>query len=147
MYQYKYPRPMVCVDVALFETRADGEAAVLLIRRGRDPFAGHWALPGGFVEMDEDLLTAARRELREETKICIDEMIQVGAFGDPLRDPRGRNISVAFTASIHTPIQPVAGDDASEARVFSLRDLPPLAFDHAQIITSAVESLKLHGKW
>ena len=147
MYQYKYPRPMVCTDVALFERHSDGETHILLIQRGNAPFAGHWALPGGFVEMDEDLHVAARRELAEETGIEIGDLIQVGAFGDPLRDPRGRNISVAFAAVASAPLSPRAGDDAAAATLFSLGALPDLAFDHEMIINSAVDALKLRGKW
>ncbi|MBN2339893.1 MAG: NUDIX hydrolase [Deltaproteobacteria bacterium] len=147
MYQYKYPRPMVCVDVALFGKTDAGQRTVLLIQRGKPPFEGRWALPGGFVEMDEDLQTAAARELAEETQVRVNELLQVGAFGDPKRDPRGRNISVAYTAIIETPLSPYAGDDAKATRVFPLDELPPLAFDHDTIIKSAINTLKLHQKW
>ena len=147
MYQYKYPRPMVCVDVVLFERRKSGAPGILLIRRGKAPFAGRWALPGGFVEMDEDLDAAARRELKEETAVDIGEMIQVGAFGNPKRDPRGRNISVAYASIVTTAIAPAAGDDAADARVFSLNELPELAFDHDVLIESSVEVLKQRQLW
>ena len=138
---------MVCVDVAFFERCEDDDAKILLIRRGEDPFKGFWALPGGFVDMDEDLEAAARRELHEETAMAPDEIIQVGAFGDPQRDPRGRNISVVFATVATAPVLPRAGDDAADARFFSLKLLPTLAFDHGLIISSAIDSLKLQKKW
>lgn len=138
---------MVCVDVALFERCPETEPHILLIQRGKDPFAGQWALPGGFVEMDEDLHVAARRELAEETGIPVGEMIQVGAFGHPQRDPRGRNISVVYTTVHSSPILPRAGDDAVAARLFALDALPKLAFDHDIIIRSAIDALELRGKW
>jgi 8-oxo-dGTP diphosphatase len=147
MYQYKYPRPMVCVDVALFELRARDEWGILLIRRGKPPFAGCWALPGGFVERDEDLEAAARRELKEETDVETGELIQVGAFGNPTRDPRGRNISIAYAAVATSPVAPAAGDDASQAAVFPLNALPSLAFDHDELIRSAIDALQLRKKW
>jgi 8-oxo-dGTP diphosphatase len=138
---------MVCVDIALFERRTSSDRGILLIQRGKEPFAGCWALPGGFVEMDEDLGVAARRELREETDVQTGELIQVGAFGDPRRDPRGRNISVTYAAVTSEEITPVAGDDAVHASVFALANLPPLAFDHDCLIRSAIDVLKLHQKW
>ena len=94
-YTYEYPRPAVTVDVVLFTIRA-GDLAVLMIRRGGAPFKGHWALPGGFVEENESLERAASRELKEETGIEQAALEQLGAFGDPGRDPRGHTVSVAF---------------------------------------------------
>lgn len=138
---------MVCVDIALFERDKNDDMGILLIQRGKEPFIGCWALPGGFVEMDEDLDIAARRELREETDVQTGELIQVGAFGDPRRDPRGRNISIAYAAVASEAITPVAGDDAVHAAVFALANLPPLAFDHDRLIRSAIDVLKLYQKW
>jgi 8-oxo-dGTP diphosphatase len=139
---YKYPRPAVTVDVVCFYPEADG-VKVLLIRRGKDPFKDCWALPGGFVEMTEELESAARRELKEETGFDAAIMDQFYTFGWPDRDPRGRTISVAFLAWIDgSQAQACAavhgGDDAAEAKWFDLRELPALAFDHKQIIDKAM---------
>lgn len=147
MYKYKYPRPMLCVDVVLFEKVSQVLPRVLLIKRNNDPFRDCWALPGGFVEMDEDLDVAAKRELFEEAAVEISDLIQVGAFGHPKRDPRGRNISVAFTAISSREIICSPGDDAKEAGVFGLNNLPLLAFDHGLIIKSAVNTLELAKLW
>lgn len=136
MPTYEYPRPALTADVVLIAPGAPAE--VLLVRRGKPPFEGCWALPGGFVEMDEDLEPAARRELAEETGMEAGPLMQVGAFGRPGRDPRGRVVSVAFTG---TPAREGAGaqaaSDAAEARWFPLDELPELAFDHAEIIAAA----------
>jgi len=117
--------------------------SVLLIRRLREPFAGHHALPGGFVEIDEPLEAAARRELAEETGITPPHLVPRGMYGDPGRDPRGRTISAVFRAVVWRDSHlPIAGDDAAAARWFSLRRLPPLAFDHGRIVRDAWESLR-----
>src|SRR3954467_675937 len=97
-FSYEYPRSSVTVDVVLI-TREE-KPRVLLIRRKHDPFAGAWAIPGGFVDMDEDLETAARRELREETGVEAGDLEQLHTFGAPDRDPRGRTISVAYLARV-----------------------------------------------
>ncbi|MGW8398740.1 NUDIX domain-containing protein [Streptomyces lydicus] len=112
---------------------------VLLIERGWDPFEGCWALPGGHVDIGETSLAAAARELEEETGITVpaDELRQVGAFDAPGRDPRGRYVSVAYTATLPTPVTPKAGDDATAARWWPLDALPALAFDHADILARA----------
>jgi 8-oxo-dGTP diphosphatase len=137
-YTYRHPRPMVTVDAAVLR-RTDGGLEVLLVRRGGPPFEGMWALPGGFVGMDEELADAAARELAEETGLEGVDLVQIGAFGRPGRDPRGRNISVAFTALIADAGPAVrGGDDASEARWFSVDAAPPLAFDHAGILAAAL---------
>ena len=132
-YTYEYPRPMVTVDAVVFRRRA-GVSEVLLIRRGRDPFAGCWALPGGFVEMDETLDTAAARELEEETGLTGIALEQFHAFGDPGRDPRGRSIAVAYWGMAPEDAAVQGGDDAAEAAWFPISALPPLAFDHDGII-------------
>jgi 8-oxo-dGTP diphosphatase len=137
-YTYAYPRPMVTVDAVVFSESA-GRREVLLIERARDPFAGSWALPGGFVDIDEALDTAAHRELEEETGLRGIALAQVHAFGDPDRDPRGRSISIAFAGITDRHAQKAAGaDDAADARWFPLDELPPLAFDHADILAYAV---------
>jgi 8-oxo-dGTP diphosphatase len=144
-YCYEYARPMVTVDVVCF-WQAGQDIRVLLIRRGREPFKDCWAIPGGFVNMDEDLETAARRELKEETHLEPIRMEQFYCFGDPGRDPRGRTISVAFLAWIEDKNESIcrailADDDASDAQWFDLENLPKLAFDHDQIIQKAKMTL------
>lgn len=135
-FVYDYPRPMVTVDVVIVTQEA--KPRVLLIRRKRDPFAGAWALPGGFVEMDESLEDAARRELLEETGVRARELAQLGAFGEPGRDPRGRTISVAYLACVNPEaLTPRAADDAAEVGWFSLARPPKLAFDHKKILAFA----------
>jgi 8-oxo-dGTP diphosphatase len=130
MYIYKYPRPAVTVDAILISNNK----SVLLIERGREPYQGKWALPGGFINMDEELETACRRELEEETGIETGEMKQFKAFGSVNRDPRHRTISVIFYAFMEEELVAQAGDDASNARWFPINDLPELAFDHQQIL-------------
>jgi 8-oxo-dGTP diphosphatase len=109
---------------------------VLLIERGWPPYEGCWALPGGHVDAGETSLAAAARELEEETGIIVPaaNLRQVGAFDAPGRDPRGRYVSVAYTATLRAPITPEAGDDATAARWWPLTALPDLAFDHADIL-------------
>ncbi len=142
MYCYDYPRPSVTVDIVLL-TDAFPHPKVLLIRRKNSPFKGLWALPGGFLEMDETLEESALRELNEETNISDVELIQVGTFGHPDRDPRGRVITVAYVGFIKSEQQEtVAGSDAAEVAWFSTLDLPQLAFDHNEIIEKALEGLK-----
>jgi 8-oxo-dGTP diphosphatase len=133
---YDYPRPSVTVDIVIV-TR-ESRPKVLLIRRKHDPFAGCWALPGGFIDMDETLEASARRELREETGVETAELVQLHTFGDPGRDPRGRTISVAYLARVDVDaLKPVAADDAAEVGWFALDALPPLAFDHERILAIA----------
>ena len=142
-YCYDYPRPMVTVDVVIFTVRDDC-LQVLLVQRKRPPFTGFWALPGGFVEMEESLEEAALRELAEETGVASAYLEQLYTYGDPHRDPRGRVITVAYFALIPagTPIRSEGGDDAARAQWFPVDDLPPLAFDHAEIIAYAVRRLR-----
>lgn len=129
-YTYPYPRPAVTVDAILVSPNK----SVLLIERGREPFKGQWALPGGFVNMDEDLETACQRELEEETGIRVGKLRQFRAFGGVNRDPRHRTISVIFYAFTEEELIALAGDDASKAQWFQLDQLPELAFDHQQIL-------------
>ena len=137
MYSYEYPRPAVTVDVVLFTEEA-ADRKILLIQRRNPPFKDHWALPGGFVEMNESLEESALRELREETGLANLQLTQLGAFGDPDRDPRGRVITVVYYGTIDaTQARVVAGSDAVDARWFSTANLPTLAFDHAEIIAAA----------
>jgi 8-oxo-dGTP diphosphatase len=132
-YCYEYPRPSLTVDIVVLSKDADPD--VLLVRRKHEPFAGCWALPGGFVDMEETLEAAARREPAEETEVQAEELVQVHTFGDPGRDPRGRTISVVYLTILdRTRIKPRAADDAAEVGWHPLGRLPELAFDHAQIL-------------
>lgn len=148
MPNYEFPRPALTTDVALF-SGPDDDRYVLLIRRGREPFQGSWALPGGFVDEGEYVEAAAKRELAEETGVEWDGMLhQCGAYADPGRDPRGWTAAIVLCAWVgELPLRVEAGDDATEAAWHSLGKLPPLAFDHAVIVTDAVEALRLRGKW
>ena len=135
-YSYEYPRPALTVDLVLAtrETRP----RVLLIRRKHDPFAGSWALPGGFVDQNERLADAARRELREETGLTVAEMEQLYTAGDPGRDPRGWTVTVAYLVRVNADeLKPVAADDAEAVGWFPLDELPPMAFDHEMILKRA----------
>jgi 8-oxo-dGTP diphosphatase len=139
-YTYDYPRPAVTVD-AVIVTRQQ-KPRVLLIRRKGAPFAGMWAIPGGFVDMDEPLEEAARRELREETGVRVSRLEQLHTFGDPGRDPRGRTISVVYLGRANpSQVKPRAADDAVEVAWHSLHRLPRLAFDHAEILACARKRL------
>ena len=138
-YTYDYPRPAVTVDLAAFAL-VESELRVLLVRRGREPFLGSWALPGGFLEIDESPEVGARRELREETRLALDAPIHpIGFYADPGRDPRGRTISLAYAAAVRTSKGVVAaGDDAAEAAWRPVRDGSNLAFDHDRILRDAL---------
>lgn len=139
-YTYKYPRPAVTADMIVLTD--EPEPQILLIQRGDEPFKGCWAFPGGFMNMDETTEQCAKRELKEETGLDIEEVQQVGAYSTVDRDPRGRTITVAYIT--HVPqILPVTGlDDAAEAKWWPINALPPLAFDHAQILRDALRRSK-----
>ena len=139
-YHYDYARPAFSCDTVVFAGPAIARK-ILLVRRGAEPFRDCWALPGGFVDEGERPVDAARRELCEETGLIWEgEMVPVGAFGDPGRDPRGWNVSAVFVADIGLDTPLVAGgDDAAEARWWFADELPPeMAFDHAEIIEAAL---------
>jgi 8-oxo-dGTP diphosphatase len=142
-YCYEYPRPMVTVDLVVFSL-AQQSLRVLLVRRGREPFAGKWAIPGGFLEMDEPAEAGARRELREETGLEIAGTAEpIGFFARPDRDPRGRTIALAHAAVV-PPGEHKAqgGDDAVEAVWFKIGTSVELAFDHAEILDHALAWLR-----
>jgi 8-oxo-dGTP diphosphatase len=113
-------------------------ASVLLIQRAREPFAGSWALPGGFVEAGERVCDAAARELAEETAIEGGALELLGVYDTPGRDPRGPTVSVAYLLRCDRELDASGGDDAGDARWFALGELPPLAFDHASIVADAL---------
>jgi len=142
-----YPQPSVTVDLVIF-TIAEDDLKVLLIRRGQEPFKGRWALPGGFVDIDESLERAAARELQEEVGVTNVYLEQLYTFGDPKRDPRGRVISVSYFALVDAERQRiVAASDAAEAQWHSVFDTPKLAFDHAKILDYAVWRLRNKIEW
>ncbi|MBO0859204.1 MAG: NUDIX hydrolase [Chloracidobacterium sp.] len=142
-----YPQPSVTVDLVIF-TVAEDDLKVLLIRRGQEPFKGRWALPGGFVDIEESLELAAARELQEEVGVMNVYLEQLYTFGDPRRDPRGRVISVSYFALVDAERQRiVAASDAAEAQWRSVFDAPKLAFDHAKILDYAVWRLRNKIEW
>jgi len=141
MYTYDYPHPAVSTDIVIF-TLQDKKLKVLLIQRANDPYRDHWSLPGGFVEIDEDLDSAALRELEEETGVSGVYLEQLYTFGQPGRDPRERVISVAYYALVPADrIHLRAASDAKSVTWFACNLLPELAFDHAQIIETARKRL------
>lgn len=137
---YEYPRPALTVDCVVFGVE-DDQLKVLLIERALEPFVGQWALPGGFVRMMETTDEAARRELAEETGLTNVFLEQLYTFSRVDRDPRERIVSVAHYALVRSSAVQ-GGSDASEARWFDVADLPPLAFDHQDIVEVALERLR-----
>jgi 8-oxo-dGTP diphosphatase len=142
-YSYEHPRPSVTVDCVVFGLGDSYDLRVLLIERALDPYQGFWALPGGFVRLEEGLEAAARRELHEETGVRDVFIEQLYTFGALDRDPRGRVISVAYYALVNLSEHPVkASSDARHAEWFKIEELPELAFDHKEILKKAIERLR-----
>lgn len=139
-FTYKYPRPAVTVDAVVFKKNSKN-TFVLLIKRKNPPYKEKWALPGGFIDTDETLEEAVSRELQEETGIGGVELQQLYTFSSLERDPRSRTISVVFWGMLHNNGKPKADDDAADAEWFTLNELPPLAFDHAEVLHIAMKKL------
>ena len=132
-----YPRPMLTVDTVVLTL--EETPSILLIQRGNPPFAGDWALPGGFVDEGETVAEAAPRELGEETGLRVEPLEMLGVYDTPGRDPRGWTVSVVYLARIPARVEVKGGDDASDARWFAVDELPELAFDHAVIVADALK--------
>lgn len=147
-YVYEWPRPMVTVDAVVFRF-AGGKVEMLLIQRGNEPYKGKWALPGGFVDMDEELEGAVIRELVEETGLTGVALEQMHTFGRCGRDPRGRQISVAFFGIAPVNTKKVkGGDDAEKAKWFDIENLPQeMAFDHDEVIKFGIRTLRRKGAY
>jgi len=142
MPAYKYPRPAVTTDSVIFGFD-ESDLKILLIKRGIEPYKNSWALPGGFVRETESADDGAKRELKEETGLENIYIEQLYTFSKPDRDPRGRVISIAYFALVKlSDYSPKGGTDASEAKWFSVNDIPNLAFDHEKIIHTALSRLK-----
>lgn len=132
------PHMFVTVDIVVTR-KYEGEIQILLIQRKNEPFQNYWALPGGFVDKNEHIEAAAKRELFEETNIQLFQVKQIGAFGDPNRDPRHHTLSVAYYGEVDALAEAKAQDDAKSVQWFSLNELPALAFDHHDIVREAIE--------
>ena len=136
-YTYKYPRPAVTADCVVITREAAPK--VLLIQRGNEPFKGCWAFPGGFMDLDETTEQCAIRELEEETGLKVSELQQIGAYSKVDRDPRGRTVTIAYLIRIDASVAVVGQDDAAKAEWFPMKALPPLAFDHEEIMRDAIK--------
>ena len=133
----------LAADIVLFGFSHEEKLAVLLIERLNDPFKNTWALPGGFIDNNEKVINAAYREMKEETGLKLNKLSQIGVYGGPKRDPRGRVVSVAYYGLISRDnLKIVAGDDAKSAKWFAIGQLPKLAFDHDCIIKDGLMKLK-----
>jgi ADP-ribose pyrophosphatase len=140
-YTYDYPHPAVTTDCVIFGYDVKEGLSVLLVERGLDPYKGRWAFPGGFMRIDEDAETGARRELKEETGLETAYIEQFGCFTDVKRDPRERVITIAYFALVRKS-DVKGGDDAAAARWFPISEVPALAFDHDRILRVALGKLK-----
>lgn len=140
-FTYDYARPNAAADIILLD-RPESPTQILLILRKNDPFANHWAFPGGFIEENEDPAHAAARELEEETSLTNLPLSPFRFYGHPKRDPRFHCLSCVFTThAAPDTIAPKADDDAADAQWHPLNDLPQLAFDHSQILSDYLATL------
>ena len=140
-YTYKYPRPAVTADCVVMTKESVPQ--VLLIERGAAPFKGCWAFPGGFMNMDETTEQCAIRELEEKTGLKLTGLHQIGAYSKVGRDPRGRTITIAYLVIADHPIAVTGQDDAAKAQWWPINALPPLAFDHEEIMRDAINAYKI----
>ncbi|MCH4896897.1 NUDIX hydrolase [Marinilabiliaceae bacterium JC040] len=142
MFEYEYPRPALTVDAVVFCIKS-GEINVLLIERKNNPYKDCWALPGGFVDIDELIDKAVLRELEEETCLKNVELKRLNVYDAIDRDPRGRTISVVYYGQVDESNSIVKGeDDAKQAKWFSIKSLPSLAFDHEIVLKDAIKAFK-----
>ncbi len=139
-YCYDYPRPALTTDIVVFNL-FNNTLRLLFIKRADDPFKGKWALPGGFVDMDETTKEAAIRELKEETSLENLELNQLHTFSKVDRDPRHRTVSVVYFALTKGELEIIAGDDAKETQWLPINKIPSLAFDHSSIVEHAIKQL------
>lgn len=146
-YTYQFPRPSVTVDSVILRTPSLNYPEVMLIKRKNEPFKDHWAIPGGFMDLNEDPLTAASRELMEETNLKELPLKPLFSCAQLNRDPRGRTVTLLFGCLIRdTEMRPNAGDDAKEAKWFPLKELPKLAFDHNLLLKEVSEHIHWQAK-
>lgn len=140
-YSYEYPRPALTVDAVVFR-KNKGQWEVLLIQRKHYPFEGQWALPGGFVDLNESVEDAVVRELEEETHLKFNKLHQLHTFSQPGRDPRGHTVSVTFWGIVDFSVSEVSGgDDAADARWFQMDQIPHLAFDHIEAVQMGIDKI------
>ena len=148
-YTYNFPMPAVTVDCVIFRYNDEiGSPEVLLIKRENEPYKDCWALPGGFMEIDETINDATHREVMEETGIDITtqsfmKKYQMGIFDKPDRDERQRIISILSSCVVSSNVETKAGDDAKECKWFSLNNMPTIAFDHGEMIKKACKVQKI----
>lgn len=144
-YTYEYPRPAVTTDAVVFRNNGNQDE-VLLILRGQSPFKGMWAIPGGFIDLDEEIIDSAKRELREETGLFDIPLEQFGVYGKVGRDPRHRTITLAFAGLLEIDgMKAIANDDAAACKWFNINQLPEMAFDHDQILADAIIFARKEG--
>jgi 8-oxo-dGTP diphosphatase len=137
-FTYSYPRPAITVDIIITRLYRN-QKQFLLIRRKNEPFRNKWALPGGFINLEERLKEAAMRELHEETGLTVRQLHQFHVFDEPSRDPRERTITVVFTGKVENSKYSIkAASDANEAKWFPVNNIPELGFDHQSIIKLAI---------
>jgi len=145
-FEYRYPRPALTVDCAVFAPAAHGLDA-LLVERAQPPFEGGWATPGGFVEIDEPIAEAATRELAEETGLRGLELEEFAIFGTPGRDPRGRIVAVGHWALVdREQLAPEAASDAKTCEWYPVDDLPEMSFDHFELVERARGALRSRAR-